>query len=139
MLQINSLTFVKTEYEFQIDYIYIVKYFWAIFSIYITILSTIPCGDSVECNEMACTEEAICEDSACSDEIASNDTEKDCKDETCSPFCFCACCGCVGFNFNLSPLALVASIQPTNTITVIYDSQFLSQYVVNIWQPPRLS
>ncbi|MGQ0829054.1 MAG: DUF6660 family protein [Bacteroidota bacterium] len=114
------------------------KYFWSIFSIYIFILSTVPCGDGRECNETECTQETACNDSACAGETASGETEKDCRDETCSPFCGCVCCGSVVSNIN-SFSSTTAFNQTIEKNSFSYKSQFISQFTANIWQPPKLS
>ena len=105
------------------------KYFWAIFSIYILVLFTMPCGDEKDCNEFAETHTSI---------TADNSQNTPHQDGICSPFCNCACCGSQGFNIEPFPAVSIAFSQSAEKEIIPYESQFLSQFTSNIWQPPQL-
>ena len=111
------------------SYICYVKLFWTIFSIYILVLSTAPCGDESNCNEFAETHTNITAN-------ASQDGSH--QDEICSPFCMCSCCGCQGFHIEPFLSASITFSQSIDKKITPYESQFLSQFTANIWQPPKL-
>lgn len=105
------------------------KRFWAIFSIYILFLSIAPCGDERNCNEFAETHTNVTANTA---QDASH------QDEVCSPFCMCACCGCQGFH--LEPFSgSIALVQTADKKITPHQSEFVSQFSANIWQPPKIS
>lgn len=106
-----------------------VKFFAIIFSMYFAYLSTIPCGDKENCNEFAQAHTTITEDNAQSSSH---------QNEICSPFCTCACCGCQGFNLKPFPAVAVAFTQTAERKIISYQAKFTSQFVVNIWQPPKV-
>lgn len=107
-----------------------VKLLTIIFSFYILFLPSLPCMDKEECNEV---EKASVSNMPC-------DKEHQHNDEACNPFCSCACCGQV-----FAPvfqLNKVVSIKPQ----IIQKQHFFyknislpTNFLGNIWQPPRLA
>jgi hypothetical protein len=112
------------------NYICAMKYFWAIFSIYIFVLSTMPCGDEKNCNEFSETHTSI---------VSDNSQNNSHQEEDCSPFCICSCCGCQGFNVAPFPIVIITFSQSDEKKVTPYQSQFLSNYIANIWQPPKIA
>jgi hypothetical protein len=68
-----------------------------------------------------------------------NHKESQEHNETCSPFCICACCGHQAA-FNIFP-ASIKYIKPfkAEKQTPVYNQNIVSAYYGNIWQPPKLS
>jgi hypothetical protein len=93
---------------------------------YILVLSLAPCSDSVECDEGNKTEQ-------------SHNNHKH-ENESCTPFCICACCGQHAFSkFNYP--AEQSILKPENLCNskAIYTQTFISQFSASIWQPPKIS
>ena len=104
------------------------KLFTFIFSLYFLALSTVPCGDLSECDQSSPT-------------TVQSTTEHDNhqhKSETCSPFCFCTCCGSV---FNNDPSPTLSSIETTvvDKPQPAYRNSFLTEIYCSIWHPPKIS
>lgn len=100
-------------------------------SLYVFSLSVVPC----------------CSDTDCNDEIISEHTEKhsqeheeeeeeegDCK--TCSPFLNCGTC--IGFVFNNLQINIDEIPVDNNQFVPVYKSQFYDDFMVKIWQPPKI-
>lgn len=103
------------------------KFFCFIFSVYILFLSTIHCSENKNCVESKY------------DQIAASQCDDNCNEETaCSPFCVCSCAGCQGFNIETTPLFATRIDQTIETKVPSYESDFVSQFVANIWQPPKI-
>ncbi|WP_269225441.1 DUF6660 family protein [Flavobacterium eburneipallidum] len=98
-----------------------------IFSIYLIVLSCMPCADTEASNL-----------SYSSQKITSN-TDKHSHDTTdaCSPFCICNCCGSPVFvyytHYNFSSFR-----NTIDTKVSEYPSLLTSSYFGSIWQPPQL-
>ncbi|WP_407492512.1 DUF6660 family protein [Elizabethkingia anophelis] len=62
------------------------------------------------------------------------------RDDVCSPFCQCSCCGVsvVNFRFELPEFIIPTQIFSTKKV-VIRDCNFISNYFGNIWQPPKFN
>lgn len=104
------------------------KYFWVVFGIYIIILSATPCKDEETCNT-----------SKTSQESKKHDSQNEHKNEACSPFCQCNCCGSGGFKFETFSSALATPYQPIQDKILSFQSLFVSQFVAKIWQPPKIA
>jgi hypothetical protein len=102
------------------------KLFWAIFSIYILVLSAVPCGDEKDCTEFSQEHYSI---------KANGEQGNAHHEEACTPFCICACCGIQGFvsivpiDFNVHSELRIANFQ--NPLSLIKDIS------LSIWQPPK--
>lgn len=101
------------------------KYFAFILSVYVLVLTGIPCVDVPKDNTMQKNELSN----------SSSDHHEHTTD-LCSPFCTCDCC--------VSPILTNSSIQFTCTSIVQkllseYSNSFISSLYATIWQPPKLS
>ena len=90
---------------------------------------------------MPCTDAATCDqDLHAKTSTQKHHDHKDDQDDSCSPFCVCACCGSV-IGFVLSSNKVVfANPEKINTPAFIsnYNSIFNSAYFYNFWQPPKI-
>jgi hypothetical protein len=104
------------------------KYLTIIFSFYMVILAVLPCRDRDDFADMVKSYTSI-QNSHSGDEKAGQ--------ETCPPFCTCACC------------STVRTLTPQLTTTTIFIQQVSRTYSeapvhavreqsISIWQPPRL-
>jgi len=58
-------------------------------------------------------------------------------DETCPPFCVCACCGQTYIlGIEQCKMPIIAPI--TSKEFPVYTASFLSEVYFNIWQPPKV-
>jgi len=108
------------------------KAFSIILSIYILVLSCLPCGDVEDCKVVDYDKIAFSE--------TNHSTHQE-DTETCSPFCICACCGTnIVLNFSFSPL--ISEIEQcflSEKVKVnFYNTSFISDFYGNIWQPPKI-
>ena len=100
-----------------------------IFSIYLIVLSCLPCADM----EMDST-------SHFSKEISSN-TDKhshDNENDACSPFCVCNCCGNQNFACNMH-YNFVFFKNTLDAKVPGYKSMITCNYFGSIWQPPQIN
>ncbi|WP_416240471.1 DUF6660 family protein [Pedobacter sp. GR22-10] len=99
-------------------------------SITILLLSCITCEDvmAVEINRQ--TNEAILT-------ISNTNTLPD--NDHCSPLCTCNCCGQPIVNICTELLTLQPKSLSSNQIKPGYQSRNVSDYIRNIWQPPKLN
>ncbi|PWS31622.1 DUF6660 family protein [Pedobacter paludis] len=100
-----------------------------ILSLSILILSCITCEDLPEF-----TDTGLAKISSTNFHKPDNQTEKD----NCSPLCTCNCCG----QPVLSTLSFASfpfiKVQAVSKKKIDFKNQFVSDYVQNIWQPPKL-
>ncbi|WP_316806940.1 DUF6660 family protein [Pedobacter agri] len=87
-----------------------------------------------------------CEDvvslAANSSEISSAAVEKSstsADQDNCSPLCTCNCCGQPLLVFSIASMANTSKRQAPKDKLIAYNNQFISSYIQNIWQPPKLS
>ena len=101
-----------------------------ILSIYLTVLSCLPCSDlEISHSAISVDEHKIDKDQNSHDE----------DDDLCSPFCVCNCCGTqalsffseITFEFNKNTLVIKSPL-PT------YKSILSSNFFGSIWQPPQI-
>lgn len=105
------------------------KIFCFILSIYVLVLSTVPC----------------CSDDNCIDETKTEQSDKHSQDEhqgcngSCSPFFTCGTC--VGFTFSNTTLTFeLSKVFFENTLLVpSYKNLFVDDFISKIWQPPKIS
>ena len=106
------------------------KIFSYILSIYLVVLSCLPCAD-VEASNFTHNLSTI--------ETNSDNHSHDQENDACSPFCICNCCGqsvlsylpTVVFNFQ-------TSIEEIETLNSFYKSISYSNFYGSIWQPPQI-
>lgn len=107
------------------------RFFVFIFGLYILCLAMLPCTDADTCKD---------EKTSFSSKTAhqSHDHGED-DEDTCTPFCICACCGSTGFVLE----APVFSMKCLPTLTMPFLSswcpEFIPSYFYSFWQPPKLS
>lgn len=108
------------------------KWLNIILSIYLIILSCMPCTDDVVNVDVS--------NSSHSELTLNHENHShDDKEDTCPPFCICNCCGIqvmtysaiVTFDFPFT----FKKIQPKHTF---YKSTLSSSFFGRIWQPPQL-
>jgi hypothetical protein len=98
-----------------------------LFSLYIAILSCMPCADM--------------ENGCIADKSNIHQTEEQHSHfDICSPFCICLCCGNqIAFqSHTVALIPILNLIQKENHVT-FYKPQFFSNISGSIWQPPKLS
>lgn len=99
-----------------------------ILATFVFALSTVPCCWEEECNNEVKSEQ--------SSNHSTDHQDNDCTN--CSPFLTCG--SCAGFTFksiqfNFPKPSFLSKI----TIPSIYKNQILLDFVVKIWQPPKIS
>jgi hypothetical protein len=101
-----------------------------IFSIYLILLSCLPCAD-MEVNSSFQS----------SKEFSSNGDKhsRDKDNDTCSPFCICSCCAGQGFTFDTNNYNLISVKTLIDKIIPEYKSIHSSNYFGSIWQPPQIN
>jgi hypothetical protein len=102
------------------------KFFACILSLYIMVLTAIPCADKPEDHTLQKSEIT---------QNAGSNHQHDC--DHCSPFCTCNCCA--------SPVIQQDIIIQFNCFSLLqeytsseYISVFTSDYLSSIWQPPQI-
>jgi hypothetical protein len=82
-------------------------------------LSVYPCSDGLHCDEEAATSHNHSED----------------KNDNCSPFCACTCCGS---NYVVNKVEMLKSImkQMNFSFTFYYSFHYSFSYETSIWHPP---
>ena len=102
-----------------------------ILSLYLVVLSCLPCAD-MKLNSLADSSIKVISNH----ENHSHDKEND----LCPPFCVCNCCGTQIFNFSQEFSFEFRKI-PTEIPTQIpsYKSILISNFYGSIWQPPQIA
>lgn len=100
-----------------------------IFSIYLIMLSCLPCADMEIGSPMDSSKEITSKN-----ENHSHDKDND----TCSPFCVCNCCGSQGFVSNI-PCDFLSFKNSIDTRIPEYKSTITCNYFGSIWQPPQIN
>lgn len=101
-----------------------------IFSIYLIVLSCLPCAD-MDVNSSFHS----------SKEISSNseDHSHDKEGDACSPFCICNCCGSQNFSHNIIyNYNFIAVKTQIDRKLPEYKSILSCNYFGSIWQPPQI-
>ena len=108
------------------------KFFSVIFSLYILILSCLPCGDTEDCKVLDNGKKTFAQ---------TNHHNHQEDSESCSPFCTCACCGSnIGFSFQC-PVSITDTLPtffPQRERIMVENDAFASNFHGNIWQPPKI-
>ena len=106
----------------------LMKGMFFILSLFMLCMSCMPCGDRTDCNVKAPTTITAADDHQ----------QHNHEEETCSPFCSCACCAA-------SVYQTVFFKIPTPKISfraekyASYQTAFTTELSCSIWQPPQLS
>lgn len=105
------------------------RIFAFIFSFYLLALAVMPCSDKEDCKNIGNEQTTF---------STTDHSDHESDTENCSPFCACACCGQSVTNifhpvvlYNLTPLA--------GQKFTIYNTSFISEVYLSIWQPPKIS
>lgn len=102
------------------------RFFTIIFSIYILVLSCVPCGDGAE---------NIVKSAA---KISTTDNHNHADADLCTPFCSCTCCPASAFYHPLALFEIPKIIFQSMKFNVV-NSSCLSNDFHSIWQPPKLA
>lgn len=103
-----------------------------ILSIYLLILSCLPCGDVEDCKIEGNEKIAFSETSHTNHQEDS---------ESCTPFCICACCGTtISSFFNLlnNTVEKQALTTTQKTKIIFSNDPLVSNFFGKIWQPPQI-
>lgn len=100
------------------------RFFTIIFSIYILVLSCVPCADAGE--NMVKSVQKI-----------SNTTSHEHTTDLCTPFCSCTCCPASAFYHPLALFEIPKEIFQSMKFMVV-NSSCLSNDFHSIWQPPKV-
>lgn len=98
-------------------------------SLYILVLSAMPCTDTVAMVESEPDRVEFIENYP-------NEHHSD-TEEHCSPFCACSCCH-IAVMLNYSVYSFSETLVHTPKIYISRSPSFISNYYVNIWQSPQL-
>jgi hypothetical protein len=101
------------------------RIFCILLSIYFLTLSALPCTDEQVGAEKQDTELTV-----------AGHTSHDHEQETCSPFCICACCG-VSVFLSMNTCEIRITEVPVNNSIPFVSGQVL-EVPQSIWQPPKL-
>jgi hypothetical protein len=104
-----------------------------ILSIFVLSMAIMPCEDGMD--------DAIFENTSQShfDDQSHNHAQD--KEDGCTPFCICTCCGTnIVLNFSFPPL--ISEINQcflSEKVKInFYNTTFISDFYGNIWQPPKI-
>ncbi len=107
------------------------KFFCFIFSIFLLILSVLPCNESVECYDISKTI------------ISQTDSHNNHTHETdqCTPFCICTCCGVYFFQIQTPFLSSKENVVVLDNekLKTVYSFFYKQNISSKIWQPPKIS
>jgi hypothetical protein len=107
-----------------------VKFITVILSIYIFVLSAIPCVDIA-------SESVVHPKTALSSEKGNKPYDK--ENDLCSPFCICSCCGQVTLNYSATIIYdFHIQFEEIKSSNSIYTSALHSNFYGSIWQPPQI-
>ncbi len=96
-----------------------------ILSLLILVYSNIPCTDNTDC-ERDKTEQT------------GDHSGHQHHEDTCTPFCVCACCGITAIVINFSFFKTRLVKEQISQTVIPYHSNFISSYCHSFWQPPKL-
>ena len=99
------------------------KLFYFLFAFYTLSLAFMPCGDVRDCDDVA------------KHDLAGQHQDQH-EEETCAPFCVCACCGSIT-SIAKNTYFTAISLPFANPVVSFEAGQPL-QVSVSIWQPPKL-
>ncbi len=99
-----------------------------ILGFFLLYLSSLPCGDSKECNAKTPVE------------ISANDNHQqhNHESEACTPFCTCSCCPASSYFYSPSKTHVSKVIFQSGKHP-LFNVAFNSEAHYAIWQPPQLS
>jgi hypothetical protein len=102
------------------------RLFAFILSLFILVLSIVPCSDDEDCKEGI--------------ELTADHSGHDHEEDSCTPFCACSCCGCAALILSAPVIHVtLKEVEVFTSTATSYHSDFTSNYFYSIWQPPKLS
>lgn len=104
------------------------KLLFLFLSLYLLVLSCIPCNDSKECN-MATPVEVY---------ASNNHQEHNHSKEACTPFCTCSCCAASAF-YNPISKAQIVKEDFQSIKYPIHNENLNTEVSYSIWQPPKIA
>ncbi|MEK7255461.1 MAG: DUF6660 family protein [Bacteroidota bacterium] len=107
------------------------KQFLRIFSLYLFALSCLPCSDGEHGH-------AVISGGGKTVVLSASHncpTHEHCND-LCSPFCTCACCGCITLNEKIAPLQLKQPAPEARHFEFFYQSRFSAGHLSALFRPP---
>lgn len=108
------------------------KVFSSILALFMMALFLMPCADMYE--------KDVFNNQEYSTEITHQDTHDHTESDLCTPFCLCGCCGMVsGVVLQWNVYSLVKKTFDLSKPKVYYKSIFISRYLGEIWQPPKIN
>ena len=105
----------------------LVKIIAFIFSLYILLLSGMPCTDAQDCNLPTTTQVSTTQ----------NHGNHQHESEHCPPLCHCSCCSVA---VSKMPLLTISYLKPATISkqkTSFYQSHHLTGFLEAVWQPPK--
>jgi len=105
----------------------LVKIIAFIFSLYILLLSGMPCTDAQDCNLPTTTQVSTTQ----------NHGNHQHESEHCPPLCHCSCCSVA---VSKMPLLAFTYVKPTFVVKEnfsFYKSHHLTGFLEAVWQPPK--
>lgn len=100
-------------------------------------LSINPCCEaSVTIKQLTLASEDKCEDHCCTDEKKENSENKNSNCDFCSPFFSCG--SCAGFTDNAQVINIQVFSVSFKENYQDYQESFLTDYISNMWQPPKI-
>jgi hypothetical protein len=96
-----------------------------ILSLYVILLSTIPC----------CFDNEVKDDVKIAQDLGKSPVSEDCNADICSPFFSCAACS--GVIFILSNFDVKSYPDLRGSKLLFYKTPYFDHFFVKIWQPPQ--
>lgn len=113
------------------------KWLIAFLAVFLMALNWVPCTDANNsCSTTVSTQHKDEKSGSTTSHEHGND-----HDDTCSPFCTCACCGIsfTNLSFNIKPSIGQTLPDFFEKQFVIRSVSFQSSFFGNIWQPPKMN
>ncbi len=117
----------KCRYSLASLYFCCMKFFISLLTVYMLLLSCIPCSDSGNCTDKEGLTELISH---------AGDDEHNDVENICTPFCVCACCSVPVFQAANNISIAKYSLLPQLNFYMVEN--FISTSEGGIWQPPRV-
>lgn len=114
------------------------KWFNSILSIYIVILSCLPCTDGMAYNTI--NDNEVYKQSTISDtHTHTGHSHEDGDEDTCPPFCDCNCCGAQVLTYlPFLVYEFPLRFKKIQSKIIFYKSNLSSTFFDSIWQPPQI-
>ncbi len=100
-----------------------------LFSFYLLALAIMPCSDKEDCKYQIASQSTF---------ATTDHSDHDSDTENCSPFCMCACCG-QSLSSPFTNYCLPFHVSISLDKFLVYNTSFVSEVYMSIWQPPKIS